>query len=50
MLATMQQNGVPKLFHGSDAVRESVSMLLEKIPPARDHEGDYTISLAALNG
>jgi hypothetical protein len=50
MLGAMQQNGLPKLFFGSDFVRDSVSMLLEKIPPSRDHEGDFPVSLAALNG
>ena len=50
MLGAMQQNGLTKLFTGSDFVQDSVSMLLEKIPPSSDHEGDYTVSLAALNG
>jgi hypothetical protein len=45
MLTSMQQNVV-----ASDFVQGSVSMLLEKLPPSRDHEGDYKVSLAALNG
>ena len=43
-------SGLPKLFRRSDFNKESVSMMLEKIPPTRDHEGDFKISLFALNG
>ncbi len=50
MLGAMQHNGLPKLFHRSDFIKDSVSMMLEKIPPTRDHEGDFKISLFALNG
>jgi hypothetical protein len=50
MLGAMQQNALPKLFRKSEFNKDSVSMMLEKIPPARDHEGDFKISLLALKG
>ncbi len=50
MLGAMQQNPLSKLFHRSEVVKDSVSMLLEKLPPARDHEGDHKISLVVSNG
>jgi hypothetical protein len=49
ILGNMQQNG-PKLFRRSQYNKDSVSMMLEKIPPTKDHEGDFRISLLALKG
>ena len=46
----MQQNGLPKLFRKSDFTKDSVSMMLEKIPPTKDHEGDFKITVFALKG
>ena len=50
IFGAMKQNSIPKLFRRSEVVKDSVSMLLEKIPPTRDHEGDHKISLVAANG
>ncbi len=50
ILGAMTQSSLPKLFRKSEVVKDSVSMLLEKIPPTRDHEGDHQISLVVANG
>ena len=50
IFGTMQQNGLPKLFRRSDFNKDSVSMMLEKLPPTKEHEGDYQIYLFALKG
>jgi hypothetical protein len=50
ILSSMQQSGLPKLFRKSEFTKDSVSLMLEKIPPNRDHEGDFKISLFALKG